>query len=154
VLSDGWVGFGLFFNGLRTFAKLKLSTEFRQESESDGKQVLRPQLSTQSSISSCGDSASNRGPHRQRLLLFRYSRMSQRGHPHLESLIQRSASSSSQSGVVRRGASLDTPPVPPERTKRFRLRKENQYQSMIEDNSVDSDGSNMTSVTTTTTGAD
>jgi hypothetical protein len=72
--------------------------------------------------------------------------MGQRGN-----LSQKSLSSSPHS-AVRRGTSLDTPPVPPERTKRFRLRKENQYQSMIEDNSVDSDGSNMTSVTTTTTG--
>jgi hypothetical protein len=35
--------------------------------------------------------------------------------------------------------------------KRFSLSRSSKYQSMMEDNSVDSDGSNMTSVTTTTT---
>lgn len=50
--------------------------------------------------------------------------------------------------TLRRGSSLDAASVG---SKRFSLKKDNQYQSMIEDTSVDSDGSNMTSFTTTTT---
>lgn len=50
--------------------------------------------------------------------------------------------------TLRRGSSLDATSVV---SKRFSLKRDNQYQSMIEDTSVDSDGSNMTSFTTTTT---
>lgn len=53
--------------------------------------------------------------------------------------------------IFARGGPLDSPPIAPPR--RFHLRKDSQYQSMAEDNSIDdSDGSNMTSITTTTTG--
>lgn len=46
--------------------------------------------------------------------------------------------------------SQDSPPIAP--FTRFHMQKEKQYHSMVEDNSVeDSDGSNMTSVTTTGT---
>lgn len=52
--------------------------------------------------------------------------------------------------LLRRGSSLDAASLSSQR--RMRIRKDSQYQSMIEDTSMDSDGSNMTSVTTTTTG--
>lgn len=93
---------------------------------------------------------SYRAPHRQRLLLFRYSRQNQKNQ-HIESYIQKPQSLVSSYGsqvTLRRGSSLDAASVS---SKRFSLKKDNQYQSMIEDTSVDSDGSNMTSFTTTTT---
>lgn len=80
--------------------------------------------------------------------------MNQRNNQNLENIIQKSTttsgSSSSGGGIIRRGSSLDTASMASSQ-KRFSLRREAQYQSMIEENSVDSDGSNMTSVTTTTT---
>lgn len=65
----------------------------------------------------------------------------QKPHSHQQSLVGSQV-------TLRRGSSLDAASVS---TKRFSLKKDNQYQSMIEDTSVDSDGSNITSFTTTTT---
>ena len=73
--------------------------------------------------------------------------MSQKNQ-NLENLIQKTATGSQN--LLRRGSSLDTASLCSQR--RMKIRKDSQYQSMIEDTSVDSDGSNMTSVTTTTTG--
>lgn len=98
-------------------------------------------------------SSDYRAPHRQRLLLFRYSRMNERNQNHYETLIRQPLVAAEHSqNILSRGGSLDSPsPVAPPR--RFHIRKESQYQSMVEDNSIDdSDGSNMTSITTTTTG--
>ncbi|XP_070508575.1 muscle calcium channel subunit alpha-1 isoform X3 [Chironomus tepperi] len=109
-----------------------------------------PSLSGQSSVASYSFDSSTVGsykaPHRQRLLLFRYSRYSQKNQ-NIENLIQKTAMGSQN--LLRRGSSLDTASLSSQ--KRIRIRKDSQYQSMIEDTSVDSDGSNMTSVTTTTT---
>jgi hypothetical protein len=94
-----------------------------------------------------------RTPHRQRLLLFRYSRMNQRNSQRYENLLGHSSMSNPSSPanvVVRnsRSASLESP-----YQKRFYCRKNDQYQTMVDDNSIDdSDGSNMTTITTTTTG--
>lgn len=106
----------------------------------------------QSSFGGYGVQPDYRAPHRQRLLLFRYSRMNERNKSRYETLIRQPLVASEHSHhVFSRGGSLDSPPVPPPR--KFQIRKESQYQTMIEDNSIDdSDGSNMTSITTTTTG--
>lgn len=114
------------------------------------------ELETQSSfggyeVESLAPSA-HRAPHRQRLLLFRYSRMNDRNQNRYETLIRQPSIVNEQSPqMFSRTGSLDSPPVAPPR--KFQMRKETQYQSMVEDNSIDdSDGSNMTSITTTTTG--
>ena len=92
-----------------------------------------------------------RAPHRQRLLLFRYSRMNDKNQNRYETLIRQPLVAEQSQNLFSRDTSIDSPPVPPPR--RFHIRKGSQYQSMIEDNSIDdSDGSNMTSITTTTTG--
>lgn len=93
-----------------------------------------------------------RTPHRQRLLLFRYSRMNERNKNRYETLIRQPlVAAENTPNTFSRCSSLDSPPVAPPR--RFHIRKGSQYQSMVEDNSIDdSDGSNMTSITTTTTG--
>lgn len=72
--------------------------------------------------------------------------MSQKNQ-HLESFIQKPTYGSQIS--LKRGSSLDTTTSLSQ--KRFSIKRNNQYQSMIEDTSVDSDGSNMTSFTNTTT---
>lgn len=113
------------------------------------------ELTTQSSfggyeVESLAPSA-HRAPHRQRLLLFRYSRMNERNQNRYETLIRQPLAAEQSPNMFSRTGSLDSPPVAPPR--KFHLRKEAQYQSMVEDNSIDdSDGSNMTSITTTTTG--
>lgn len=78
--------------------------------------------------------------------------MNQRNSQRYENLIGHSSMSnpSSPANVVRnsRSASLESP-----YQKRFYCRKNDQYNSMVDDNSIDdSDGSNMTTITTTTTG--
>lgn len=78
--------------------------------------------------------------------------MNQRNQNPYENVIRQPLVAPDRSpNIFSRVGSLDSPPVAPPR--RFRLRKEAQYQTMVEDNSIeDSDGSNMTSITTTTTG--
>jgi len=91
----------------------------------------------------CG--TSYRAPHRQRLLMFRYSRNKQNRYENLMS------HQSAASGATLSSQSFEIPPVTA--SKRFSIRKcDQQYQSMTDDNSVDdSDGSTMTTITTTTT---
>lgn len=116
-----------------------------------------PTVMTQSSFGgygaeSFGVSSDYRAPHRQRLLLFRYSRLNERNQSRYETLIRQPLVAAEHSQhIFSRAGSLDSPPVPPPR--KFQIKKGSQYQSMVEDNSIDdSDGSNMTSITTTTTG--
>lgn len=110
-------------------------------------------LSAQSSFGGYGveplASQAYLAPHRQRLLLFRYSRMNHRNQSRYENLVRQPSAPSGTSNFAR-GASLDSPPVAPPR--KFLVRKESQYQSMVDESVDDSDGSNMTSITTTTTG--
>jgi hypothetical protein len=79
--------------------------------------------------------------HRQRLLLFRYNR---KNRNYYENLIRQPSEKFSPS--FSRCGSLDSPPIRPPRKSQL---KENLYQSIIDDNSMDSDGSNITSTTTT-----
>lgn len=78
--------------------------------------------------------------------------MNERNQNRYETLIRQPLVVAEQSpNMFSQTGSLDSPPVAPPR--KFNLRKEQQYQTMVEDNSIDdSDGSNMTSITTTTTG--
>lgn len=79
--------------------------------------------------------------------------MNQRNENRYENIIRQPLVSDGESSksILSRVESLDSPPVAPPR--RFRLKSESKYQSMVDDNSIDdSDGSNMTSITTTTTG--
>ncbi|CRL08236.1 CLUMA_CG021010, isoform B [Clunio marinus] len=92
-------------------------------------------------------------PHRQRLLLFRYSRMNQKNDQRYENLIAQPLTIAPEKPprIFPRAGSLDSPPVRPPR--KLNLKKDNQYHSMVDDNSIDDSdgGSNMTSITTTTT---
>lgn len=114
-------------------------------------------LTAQSSFGSDGAqslvSPPYHAPHRQRLLLFRYSRMNQKNGSGCDSYIRQPLVSSDHcpKNVFTRTSSISSPPVAPPR--RFNIKKEAEYQTMVEDNSIDdSDGSNITSITTTTTG--
>lgn len=79
--------------------------------------------------------------------------MNQRNPNRNDSLIRQPLVSSEQGPrpFFSRTESLESPPKAPPR--RFNLNRDTLYQSMVDDNSIDdSDGSNMTSITTTTTG--
>lgn len=117
--------------------------------------TAHPVLTAQSSFGGYGIeslvSPPYHAPHRQRLLLFRYSRMNQKNPNCYDSLIRQPLVGNDNRKVMfTRAGSLDSPPkAPPRRI----FKRDTQYQTMADDNSIDdSDGSNMTSITTTTTG--
>lgn len=62
---------------------------------------------------------------------------------HYENLTRQPLVANEQN-IVSQPGSLDSPPVRP---RRYQLKKDNIYQPMVEENSIDSDGSNITNTT-------
>lgn len=85
--------------------------------------------------------------HRQKLLLFRYSRMNKTTNHYDDSVRPNLIANEQLRPLFSRAESLDSPVRPP---RRHQLRKQSLYQAMHEENSIDSDGSNITNTTTAT----
>jgi hypothetical protein len=88
-------------------------------------------------------------PRAQRLLLLRYSHTNQNNDNNESSSANQPFFESQGRGLCFQ-ASMDS--LPKALPRSFNLKQLMQYQSMVEENSIDSDGSNMTSITATTTG--